>query len=1099
MRIVIDMQAAQSEGRYCSLGHPAISMALAMVRNGGGHEIFLALSGLFPDTIEHIRTAFDGLLAQENIRVWYAPGPVMENNPANDERRNIAELIREAFLASLKPDLIHVSSQFFGGYEDDTVISIGRFDTSTPVSVSLFDFAPLLNPEHRLESNRRYVQYYLRKVEQLSQASLILVRSESTRREILAHQDLQSNSVVDISADIKPTNQVLKIEVNDFLWDESAKRAIAAFESIHAKRAPVEAVLQKSDRPRLAYVSPLPPERTGIADYSAELLPELSKFYDIDVIVTQDTVSDPAIESCCAIRTPKWLIDNAECFDRVLYHIGNSHFHQHMFELLKRVPGVVVLHDFFLSDVAAQMDFSGFEPGGWGRKLYHSHGYKALELRFKSTEAADVVWQYPCNLSVLQDALGVIVHSRNSMHLGEQWYGSELAREWVEIPHLRVSKTEVDKRRARAILGVADESLVVCAFGLVGPTKLNHRLLEAWLNSALAEQDNCHLVFVGENHQGPYGQQLEKRIRESEGGKRVRITGWLDTATFRTYLAAADIGVQLRTLSRGETSGTALDCMNYGLATIVNANGSMAELDPEAVWVLPDNFEDAALVTALEALWRTPEHRNSLGERARQVILQRHAPAKCAELYAAAVDAFHSRAATSTTALIRTIAAQENFVPNDIELSLLASSLAATLPLTKSAKRIFLDVSATCRNDLKTGIERVVRALILALLEAPPTGCRIEPVYLDEFAGKWHYRLACHYTLGLMGCPTETLYDEIVEPEYGDILLGLDVAASTLVQAEHAGLIHDWRNKGVEMYFLVHDLLPIQMPEVFPPGADKSHTNWLQAVSRCDGAICVSKAVANDLAKWQQQTNIDYADRRPFKIGWSHHGADVSNSSPSTGLPDDAEWVLRQIKNRPSFLMVGTIEPRKAYLQTIDAFSQLWHEGKDINLIIVGKEGWKDLPDDMRRDIPQTTERLIKHPELNRRLFWLAGISDEYLEMVYGASTCLIAASYGEGFGLPLIEAAQHKLPIIARDIPIFREVAGDSAYYFSANQPSALAQAIGAWLKRTPSELEGRAMPYLSWKESASNLAKLILQEKQAVEQSGLPHAGVLQFVESA
>ncbi len=671
--------------------------------------------------------------------------------------------------------------------------------------------------------------------------------------------------------------------------------------------------------------------------------------------------------------------------------------------------------------------------------LYHSHGYKAVQERFGVTDAAGVIRKYPCNLSVLQDALGVIVHSQNSIQLAAKWYGSNVAAKLVEIPHLRVPKLEIDKKGARATLGMGDDALLVCAFGLLGPGKLNHRLLDAWLGSELAEQENCYLVFVGENHQGGYGQQLARRIGKSKAGGRVRITGWVDTETFRTYLAAADMGVQLRTLSRGETSGTALDCMNYGLATIVNANGSMTELDSEAVWLLPDNFEDVALVTALETLWKTPEQRYSLAERARQIILTRHAPAECANRYATAIENFHHRAESSTTALIRAIAARTGFAPSDSELLLLSSNLAATLPLVKSAKRLFLDVSATCRNDLKTGIERVARALMMALLEAPPAGCRIEPVYLDELGGKWHYRRACQYTLGLLGCPTDALDDEIVEPESGEVLLGLDVSGNMLVQADNAGLIGDWRNKGVEVYFMVHDLLPIRTPEVFPPGADENFVKWLRVISKADGAICVSKAVADDLTKWQMQADIDFEDRRPFNIGWSHHGADVANSSPSKGLPKDAERVLRQISRRPSFLMVGTIEPRKAYLQTIEVFGKLWLEGIDVNLVIVGKEGWENLPDNLRRDIPRTVECLKSHPELNKRLYWLNAISDEYLEKVYGASACLIAASYGEGFGLPLIEAAQHNLPIIARDIPVFREVAGSYAQYFAANEPGAL------------------------------------------------------------
>src|SRR5215475_14506176 len=109
MRIVIDMQGAQTESRFRGIGRYTMSLSQAIARRRGEHEIILALNGLFPDTIEPIRAAFDGLLPQENIRVWYAPGPVRECQPGNDSRREAAECIREAFLASLAPDEIHSS------------------------------------------------------------------------------------------------------------------------------------------------------------------------------------------------------------------------------------------------------------------------------------------------------------------------------------------------------------------------------------------------------------------------------------------------------------------------------------------------------------------------------------------------------------------------------------------------------------------------------------------------------------------------------------------------------------------------------------------------------------------------------------------------------------------------------------------------------------------------------------------------------------------------------------------------------------------------------------------------------------------------------
>jgi glycosyltransferase involved in cell wall biosynthesis len=252
----------------------------------------------------------------------------------------------------------------------------------------------------------------------------------------------------------------------------------------------------------------------------------------------------------------------------------------------------------------------------------------------------------------------------------------------------------------------------------------------------------------------------------------------------------------------------------------------------------------------------------------------------------------------------------------------------------------------------------------------------------------------------------------------------------------------------------------------------------LQAISTFDGAIGISRAVADDLAVWLSETGLAQRDRRPFRIGTFHLGADVGSSAPSLGLRPDAKRTLRQLRARPTFLMVGTVEPRKGYLQAIDAFSLLWNEGVDVNLVIVGKEGWPSLADDMRRDIPETVHRIRTHRERKKRLFWLDGISDEYLEKIYAASTCLIAASYGEGFGLPLIEAAQHKLPIMARDIPVFREVMGEHAYYFGAESPESLALDIQSWLTLHAADQHPKStsLPPLTWRESALQLCNAIL-----------------------
>ncbi|MEJ5299407.1 MAG: glycosyltransferase [Thermodesulforhabdaceae bacterium] len=1238
MRIVIDMQGAQSESRFRGIGRYTLSFAKAVVRHRGEHEVILALNGLFSDTIEPVRAAFDGLLPQENIRVWQAPGPVREREPGNHTRREMVEKIREAFIASFQPDVIHISS-LFEGYVDDAVTSIKTFDPITPVSVTLHDLIPLLNPDHYLNPNPAYREYYLRKISHLKKADLLLGVSESSCREAIKYLDFDPARVVHVGEasggnfrliEIKPSDEkslrdrlglpkpflmylsafderknhlrlieawarlpeyvrnqhqltlvgvtpehkarfekyaqklglrqsdivilswlpdeqlllllnlckafvfpswhegfdllVLKAmecgkaviasntsslpevvgredalfdpfdvksiaskieqvladedfrkelerhaleQAKKFSWDTCAKRAWEAWESLLLRKTRIINV--SKPRPRLAYVSPLPPERSGIADYSAELIPEISRFYEIDVVVAQREVQDDYIRANCSILSVEEFRKVAHSYDRVLYHFGNSVFHSHMFDLLEEIPGVVVLHDFFLSGIQAHRDVHGWSPHAWAKALYASHGYKAVCERYKVNDKAEVVWRYPANLPVLQAALGIIVHSEFSRTLARRWYGDEGVKDWVVIPLLRTPVENIDRDIARRALGFGSDDLLICSFGMLGPTKLNHRLLDAWLSSELAKDPKVHLVFVGENHGGDYGQQLLRKIAASSASDRIRITGWAEHEIYRLYLAAADIGVQLRALSRGETSGTVLDCMNYRLATVVNAHGSLAELDREAVWMLPDEFSDDDLIEALTTLARDADKRHALGMKAQEVIRTRHSPRRCSEQYYEAIEGFYQRAQVGLTGLVNHLAKQ-HISEND--LVCVATSLASNFPPVPR-RQLLVDVSALVQTDLKTGIERVTRAILHEWLNNPPEGFQVEPVYATiESQG---YRCARRWTSRFLGIPEGWAEDTPVDVWEGDVFIGLDFHAH-VVPAQQK-FLREWHNRGVLISFIVHDLLPVTMPWVFPEGSGIAHRRWLETISEFDIVVCISRAVADEMASWV--TSYGPKRYRPLFIYCSYHGADFQGSVPTTGMPLDAEQVLEKIRSRPSFLMVGTVEPRKGYLQTLAAFDQLWDENVDVNLVIVGNEGWKPLPDHMRRDIPETVNKLRTHSERGKRLFWLEGISDEYLEKVYSASTCLIAASYGEGFGLPLIEAAQHKLPIIARDIPVFREVAGEHAYYFeNSKDPEVIADAVKFWLDLYKEDKHPKSdnMPWLTWKESASNLMNILL-----------------------
>jgi glycosyltransferase involved in cell wall biosynthesis len=314
----------------------------------------------------------------------------------------------------------------------------------------------------------------------------------------------------------------------------------------------------------------------------------------------------------------------------------------------------------------------------------------------------------------------------------------------------------------------------------------------------------------------------------------------------------------------------------------------------------------------------------------------------------------------------------------------------------------------------------------------------------------------------------ESPTDEWVELCNGDILLFLDLHPGVAIS--HRKKTQFLRDKGVFVYHLVYDLLPISMPEFFWSDLCVEFHEWLHAVSISDGAICISQSVADELAAWLFTNGKKHM--RPFQIGWFHLGADLENTVPTVGLPDDASQTLARLSSRPTFLMIGTIEPRKGHAQTLAAFELIWKDGVDANLVIVGRAGWVS---------EMLLEKLRNHPEIGKRLFWLQGISDEYLEKIYAACTCLIAASEGEGFGLPLVEASKHKLPIIARDLPVFAEVAGENAYYFKGRDPADLARTIQDWLELYKSGQYPRSekIQWITWKESSQQLLDLILRNE--------------------
>lgn len=614
----------------------------------------------------------------------------------------------------------------------------------------------------------------------------------------------------------------------DFSWEHTADKAWKALETawVNREKSTVPASVK---RPRMAFLSPLPPQQSGIADYSAELLPELGRHYDIDLIAAQDEITTPWIHANCSIRDVDWFRRNAHEFDRILYHFGGSVFHEHMFSLLSEFPGVVVLHDFFLSNIINHMDAHDIKPAFFTESLFHSHGWKALYEYYRDKDITDMVWNYPCNLKVLQDALGVIVHSDYSCRLAEKWYGTGAADDWTRIPLLREPAGPPERALARRGMGLSENDFIVCSFGQITQNKLNSRLVEAWLKSPLAEDPHCHLVFVGHNIGGEYGAEVETAIRKS-GTDRITVTGWMSIEDYRAWLNAADIGVQLRTMSRGETSAAILDCMNYGLATIVNKHGSMTELPDNTVLSLPDDFICEELSEALTFLWENSHQRDEFGRQAREFIREQHCPARCADMYAVAIENYYRAAPPRVPMLLNAVAEIEPALSIEDCLQL-SSSLAKNFPPNLRLRTLFLDISEIVSSYSNGGMPGEILSFLRKTLLAPPAGWRMEPIYVSKSFND--YCSARRFTGKLLDIDENWAEDMPVDYYPGDILLSFGASDSTVSIRKEQLL--NLRRCGIRIFFLYY-------------GHSYISTSGLCSLHDFDGLVCVSKAVADKSA-----------------------------------------------------------------------------------------------------------------------------------------------------------------------------------------------------------------------------------------------------------
>jgi glycosyltransferase involved in cell wall biosynthesis len=360
---------------------------------------------------------------------------------------------------------------------------------------------------------------------------------------------------------------------------------------------------------KVAYHSPLPPERSGIADYSALLLPELERRIEV-------------VRARRGKRSPR--------ADVALYHVGNDpEAHGWIIEALRARPGVVVLHEHVLHHLVAgttiaRGDLHGYldamerDSGLVGRLLAHG----VLDNRIPP------LWEtrpddFPLNGEILDLATLLVVHSRYvEREVRARGHDGPLRR----IPHPAWPVPELEPARVEG-------DFVVGCFGNVNASKRVPQLVEAFRRLG----GGARLVLVGSlADRYPEGERLEAAVRDDPAVHREH---YVDERRLWELMAACDVVVSLRAPTMGETSGTALRALSLGKPLVASELGWFAELPGEvALKVSVDEHEVESLEAALRLVRDEPAVRARMSAAALELARREHGVERVAELYVAAIE-----------------------------------------------------------------------------------------------------------------------------------------------------------------------------------------------------------------------------------------------------------------------------------------------------------------------------------------------------------------------------------------------------------------------------------------------------------------------------
>ncbi len=1028
MRVVIDIQSLQTDARHRGIGRYTLNLVCGLLKNNIEDQFILLLNGFYKDSVPEIKKLFHQKINPQDIVTWFPPNYSSNHTFDKHKWHTASSFIKEKFIASLKPDFILVTSLF--DEQINAITSVNSISDDIPTAVILYDLIPYIYQDIFL-NNPDKKKWYESKIEYLKKADLLFSISNSSGQEAIKYIDYPQYKVFNISSDI--SSDFKKLNVSKALEDKTKSKYNLVKPFIMCISGPGE---HKNIERLIIAFSQLPLEIKGnyqlaiiykITSHELKYFNKILKRYHIkkDEIIFTGFVPDddllilynltlllvvPSLHEGFGLPA----LEAMRCGAPVVASNCTS---------LPEVVGLKdALFDPYSTDEIAKIIVKGVTDGGFRALLIDNAKIQSIKFSWDAT-------------SLL--AIGAMKNCLQNKDVKSISYQS--------------------KRLKLALL-----------------LSLSH------LNSSIYNLSNLKNILIGLNSYYDItiiADEISFISEFADYGFELNRTNWFlsNFNSFERIVYNIDNTFECNFLIKifNKIPGVILvnsfeinNCYTSDEVTKeIYLNHGYYGLIQKDLQILPCNL--SVYQASIGLITENPEYlllaKKWYGEQIQEkfkVITNAKnnlSPELVGQNYFKAIEGLYKFSKPAYLDIINNLSsAQLIDIGNHLEI---AESLNTNFAPYPRKKQILVDISEIVKIDANTGIQRVVKSILNEWLKKPVynSDWRIEPIYCVSNNSGYFY--ATKYVTNFLGLPSIWSDDYPIDAWEGDVFLRLDLGF-----IDQSTYFLNLKNRGVLLYSIIYDILPLTIPSFFPKVTELNFKKWINATLLFDGVLCISRSVAIEFDHWLAKNDLNKSKHKPF-VKWFQLGADL-NMNGQFSLPlIESLLLISKIKSNPIFLVVSTLEPRKAHFQVLKAFDILWGKGFKINLCFVGKEGWLGKNE---------LSYIKRHSKLNNNFFWLNKVTDHLLSEIYKSSACLIAASYGEGFGLPIVEAAKYKLPILARNIPVFKEVAGTGALYFDDDRkPETIADAVELWLRlrSTNEQPISDNLNFSTWEQSAIDL----------------------------